>query len=178
VFKVKYESDGSIQRFRARFVAKGFTQAYGTDYWDTYSPVFSYTSLRTIFAIATERDMQLDQFDLKNGFIQQRIDVDHLYMECPDGYSKEISNGVPAALNCLQSVWLLEHNGSQALRPFVCYFFFSFSLSLSLFVISWCNLSSGASGTYDGGTYFVWRPAPEPRQEAANPKKQIIVRSA
>jgi len=104
VFKVKYESDGSIQRFRARLVAKGFTQAYGTDYWDTYSPVFSYTSLRTIFAIATERDMQLDQFDLKNGFIQQRIDVDHLYMECPDGYSKEMSNGVPAALHCLQSI--------------------------------------------------------------------------
>ncbi len=104
VFKVKYESDGSVQRFRARLVAKGFTQAYGTDYWDTYSPVFSYTSLRTIFAIATERDMQLDQFDLKNGFIQQRIDVDHLYMECPDGYSKEMSNGVPAALHCLQSM--------------------------------------------------------------------------
>ena len=50
----------------------------------------------------------------------------------------------------------------------------SLSLSLTLFVISWCNLSSGASGTYDGGTYFVWRPAPEPRQEAANPLSMLV----
>ena len=85
-------------------MAKGFTQAYGTDFWDTYSPVFSYSSLRTIFAIAAAQDMQLDQFDLKNGFIQQAIDVDHLYMECPDGYSKKLPNGEPAALHCLQSI--------------------------------------------------------------------------
>jgi len=110
VFKVKYESDGSVQRFRARLVAKGFTQAYGTDFWDTYSPVFSYTSLRTIFAIAADRDMQLDQFDLKNGFIQQAIDVDHLYMECPDGYSKDMPNGEPAALHCLQSIYGLKQS--------------------------------------------------------------------
>jgi hypothetical protein len=110
VFKVKYESDGTVQRFRARLVAKGFTQAYGTDFWDTYSPVFSYTSLRTIFAIAADRDMQLDQFDLKNGFIQQAIDVDHLYMECPDGYPKDMPNGEPAALHCLRSIYGLKQS--------------------------------------------------------------------
>jgi hypothetical protein len=51
VFKVKYEADESVQRIRARFVAEGFTQAFGTDSWDTYSSVFSYSSLRSIFAL-------------------------------------------------------------------------------------------------------------------------------
>jgi hypothetical protein len=46
-------------------------------------------SLRTIFAIAADSDLRLDQWDLKNSFIQQRLDVEHMYMECPDGYSKD-----------------------------------------------------------------------------------------
>jgi hypothetical protein len=110
VFKVKRNADGSVQRFRARLVAKGFTQVPGSDYYETYSPVFSYTSLRTVLAIATDRDMQLDQWDLKNSFIQQKIDVDHLYMECPDGYSKVLPDGSPAALHCLQSIYGLKQS--------------------------------------------------------------------
>jgi hypothetical protein len=54
--------------------------------------------------------MQLDQFDLKNGFIQQAIDVDHLYMECPDGYPKVMPNGEAAALHCLQSIYGLKQS--------------------------------------------------------------------
>ena len=91
VFKVKYNSDNTIQRFRARLVAKGFTQVPGSDFYETFSPVFSYTSFRTVLAIAAANDLQLDSWDLKNGFIQQKIDVEHMYMECPDGHSKEMS---------------------------------------------------------------------------------------
>ena len=101
---VKYNDDNTVQRFRARLVAKGFTQVPGSDFYETYSPVFSYTSLRTIFAVAADRDLQLDQWDLKNSFIQQRLDVEHMYMECPDGYSKVMDGGEPAAMHCLQSI--------------------------------------------------------------------------
>jgi hypothetical protein len=59
VFKVKMESDGSLQRFKARLVAKGFTQQYGVDYDVTYSPVFGYSSLRSIMAKAANEDLQL-----------------------------------------------------------------------------------------------------------------------
>ena len=57
-----------------------------------YSPVFSYKSLRTIFAIAADSDLRLDQWDLKNSFIQQQLDVEHMYIECPDGYSATVSS--------------------------------------------------------------------------------------
>lgn len=110
VFKVKYDSDGSIQRYKARLVAKGFTQVPGTDFYDTYSPVFSYTSLRTILAMAVDRDFQLDQWDLKSSFVQQKLDVDHMYMETPEGYEQFLPNGKRAALHCQQSLYGLKQS--------------------------------------------------------------------
>jgi hypothetical protein len=59
-------------------------------------------------ALAAAEDLQIDQWDLKNGFIQQPIDVEHLYVECPDGYSKVMPDGSPAALHCLQSLYGLK----------------------------------------------------------------------
>ena len=110
VFKVKYNSDNTIQRFRARLVAKGFTQVPGSDYYETFSPVFSHTSFRSTLALAAAYDMRIDIWDLKNGFIQQKIDVEHMYMECPDGYSKLMDDGSPAALHCLRSIYGLRQS--------------------------------------------------------------------
>ena len=110
VFKVKYESDGSVQRFKCRLVAKGFTQVEGTDFYETFSPVFGYTSLRAIMANAAARDFQLTQWDLKSSFIQQDLDVDHMYMECPEGYEKTTADGKPAALHCLKSIYGLKQS--------------------------------------------------------------------
>ena len=108
VFKVKYNSDGTVQRFRARLVAKGFTQVPGSDFYETFSPVFSYTSFRAVLAIAAATDMQLDTWDLQNSFLQQKLDVEHMYMECPAGYSNVTDNGQPAALHLKQSIYGLK----------------------------------------------------------------------
>ena len=108
VFKVKHEPDGSVQRFKARLVAKGFTQIPGTDFYDTYSPVFSYSSLRTLMAMSVDRDFQLDQWDLKSSFVQQKLDVEHMYMEVPEGYDKYLPDGRRAALHCQQSIYGLK----------------------------------------------------------------------
>jgi transposase InsO family protein len=110
VFKVKHEADGSVQRFKARLVAKGFTQVPGTDFYETYSPVFSYTSFRTLIAIAVDRDLQLDQWDLKSSFVQQKLDVEHMYMEPPEGYDKLLPDGRRSALHCLQSLYGLKQS--------------------------------------------------------------------
>ena len=110
VYTVKYNPDGSVQRFKARLVAKGFTQSAGVDYFETFSPVFSYNSLRLIFAISALKDLQLDIWDLKNGFIQQEIDVPHLYMRCPEGYKMYMPDGTNAALHCLKSIYGLKQS--------------------------------------------------------------------
>ena len=111
VFKVKYNSDTTLQRFRARLVAKGFTQVPGTDFYETFSPVFGYTSLRALLAKAANEDLEIHQWDLKNGFIQQDIDVEHMYMQPPEGYSDMMPDGrTPGALHCLRSIYGLKQS--------------------------------------------------------------------
>jgi hypothetical protein len=106
VFKTKHNADGSIQRYRARLVAKGFLMREGVDYYESFSPVFSHTSLRLVLGLATSQDLRVDQWDLKNAFLQQRIDVEHLYMECPPGYKNTMPDGkTPAALHCKGSIY-------------------------------------------------------------------------
>ena len=52
VFKIKRKADGSIDKYKARLVAKDFKQQYGIDYTETFSPVVKYVVLRMVIAIS------------------------------------------------------------------------------------------------------------------------------
>jgi hypothetical protein len=53
IYKIKHAANGSVEKFKARFVAIGFTQKEGINYEETFSPVARYTSIRTIIALAS-----------------------------------------------------------------------------------------------------------------------------
>ena len=55
VFKIKTKSDGSIQRYKARLIARGFPQTRGRDYDETFAPVAHMTTVRTMIAVAASR---------------------------------------------------------------------------------------------------------------------------
>ena len=55
VFKIKLKPDGSVEQYKARLIALGFTQKQGQDSDETFSPVISFESLHTLVALAVQR---------------------------------------------------------------------------------------------------------------------------
>ncbi|GJW19566.1 retrovirus-related pol polyprotein from transposon TNT 1-94 [Tanacetum coccineum] len=79
LFKKKTDIDGNIHTYEARLVAKGFTQTYGVDYEETFSPVAHIKAIRILIAIATYYDYEIWQIDVKTAFLNGRLNED-VYM--------------------------------------------------------------------------------------------------
>jgi hypothetical protein len=69
IFTHKLRVDGSIDRYKARWVHRGFTQRPGVDYNETFSPVVKPATVRTVLSIAVCRDWPIQQLDVKNAFL-------------------------------------------------------------------------------------------------------------
>jgi len=79
VYKVKYKSDGTIERFKARFIIRGDHQLEGFDFTETFAPVAKMSSVRTFLSIAVVRGWELHQMDVNNAFLHGDLEED-VYM--------------------------------------------------------------------------------------------------
>ncbi|CAI7737077.1 unnamed protein product [Closterium sp. NIES-53] len=96
VFRVKTKADGTIDKFKARWVVRGFDQEHGRDFTETFVPVSRHTSLRIRLAIAAMKKRKQRQIDVANAFLYAPVDAE-IYVELPHG-----SHGEPKQVCQLQ----------------------------------------------------------------------------
>ena len=88
IYKIKNAADGSIEKYKARFMARGFSQKKGIDYEETFVPVARYTSIRTIMALTSTMKWNLHQMDVNTTFLNSVIE-EEVYIEQPQGFEVE-----------------------------------------------------------------------------------------
>ena len=84
VFKYKRGPAGTILRYKARWVVKGYEQQQGIDYADTFASVVKPMSYKALFAIAASLDLEIEQMDVKTAFLYGTLD-EEIFVEQPEG---------------------------------------------------------------------------------------------
>ena len=84
LYKIKRNAAGGIARFKARLVARGFSQVRGLDYDETYAPVAKYTSLRILLSLAATHDYEIHQMDVQTAFLNGDL-AEEVYLTPPPG---------------------------------------------------------------------------------------------
>lgn len=85
VFRIKTDANGNAIRYKARLVARGFTQRKDVDYFETFSPVVRYDSIRVLLALAAEQDLEVNHFDVQTAFLYGDLEQS-IYMKQPAGF--------------------------------------------------------------------------------------------
>ena len=84
-FLAKHDASGNIVLFKARLADRGFSQAYGIDYLETYAPVAKLRTYRTIFAHAALEQWEIHGMDVITAYLLGKLD-EETYMMQPEGF--------------------------------------------------------------------------------------------
>ena len=84
IFKRKYLLDGSIEKYKARLVAKVFSQKQNVDYFDTFAPVTRISSICILIALASIHRLFIHQMNAKTTFLNGDLE-EEIYMLPPEG---------------------------------------------------------------------------------------------
>lgn len=84
VLTVKKNPDGTVERFKARLVGRGFTQIYGENYTETFAPTVQMATLRALLSVAAAENLEIRHYDIKNAFTEA-VMKEEVYMKPPQG---------------------------------------------------------------------------------------------
>ena len=115
-YVIKKNKDSSVDKYKARLVAKVFSQPYGVNYNETFAPVVHSTTLKVLLALTAEYNLLLHQVDISFAYLNAHLD-EEIYMSQPEGFidtnnRKKVLN-FKKSLYGLTTVWSsLEHLNS------------------------------------------------------------------
>ena len=85
IFKHKFHSDGSLARYKARWVVRGYSQQQGIDFDETFSPVVKPATIRIVLSLAVSQSWPIHQLDVKNAFLHGTL-AEVVYCRQPTGF--------------------------------------------------------------------------------------------
>jgi len=85
LYKIKYNEDGSIQKYKAQLVGKVYSQQLGINFNETFAPVVCVETVRTVPVIAAQLKLQVFQPHVKSAFLNGELE-EEVYVEKPQGY--------------------------------------------------------------------------------------------
>ena len=98
------------EKFKARYVAKGYSQIKDIDYHETFAPTARITSVRMLMQIAVQEDLIIDQMDVKTAYLNAAIDTE-IYVAQPEGFIKSDENGTSLVCKLNKSLYGLKQSG-------------------------------------------------------------------
>jgi len=109
VFAVKSEP-GKPERYKARYVARGFSQKPGVDYQETFSPTARLTSVRMLMQLAASEDLVVHQMDVKTAYLHAPLDCE-IYMKQPQGFEESGENDQKQVYKLNKALYGLKQSG-------------------------------------------------------------------
>ena len=109
VYAVKLGPNGE-EKYKARFVAKGYSQVPGIDYHETFPPTARISSVRMLMQLAVQEGTVVHQMDVKTAYLNAPIDCE-LYMEQPEGYERKGHNGEKLVCKLKKLLYGLKQSG-------------------------------------------------------------------
>ncbi|KAG8798251.1 hypothetical protein FRC16_007621 [Serendipita sp. 398] len=118
VFKAKRDSEGKIERYKGRLVARGYLQRSGIDYDETFAPTTSLTAIHSVMALAAFEDWELESVDVSTAFLNGHMDR-KVYMKLPEGIriehnpNKHDEGSTEWVLETIKSIYGFKQAGNR-----------------------------------------------------------------
>jgi len=109
VYTIKTDVGGNV-KYKARYVAKGFSQKESVDYGETFAPTARMTSIRMLMQAAVDQDLHIHHIDVKTAHLNAPIDCE-LYVDQPEGHVVNDESDRKLVWKCNKSLYGLKQSG-------------------------------------------------------------------